>query len=194
MAEAVVLAIAGGLLAIAVLSATLKVISWWVERPIPPNLAVDLPIVGLCLGLSLATTLVFGLVPALRFSHPALMSALKDDGGGGGRRTGRIQRLASSLQMGIAVTMLVVAGWVVQGARSLDVIDFGFETQNLFVSAMDLSAEGYTDEEVQVFVQSLLDGVGRSRRWDAARRREAGERCLAPGAWRHHRGAYHPGR
>jgi ABC-type lipoprotein release transport system permease subunit len=63
------------------------------SRPASPcrttlSLRIDLSIVAICVGLCLATSLVFGLLPAARFSNPAIISSLKDDAGVGGFRAG----------------------------------------------------------------------------------------------------------
>ena len=59
-------------------------------RPLPLQvqeaLRVDLSIVAICVGLCLVTSLVFGFLPAPRFSRPVIISALKDDAGVGGFR------------------------------------------------------------------------------------------------------------
>ena len=56
----------------------------------------------LALGLALVAAQAFGLLPALRFSRPELVTSLKDDSGGGGQRVGRFQRHAAAFQIGTA--------------------------------------------------------------------------------------------
>ena len=86
------------------------------RQPVPPQLQealkVDLPMVAFCFGLCLLTSLVFGLLPAIRFSRPVILSALKDDAGGGGLRVGRVHRVTAALQVAIAVPLLVMSGIV----------------------------------------------------------------------------------
>ena len=64
-----------------------SLLSWLTDDPIPPQileaLRVDVPMVAICFGLCLLTSLVFGWLPAMRFSRPVILSSLKDDAGGG---------------------------------------------------------------------------------------------------------------
>ena len=87
LSESIVLACAGGALASIVLFNIPSLLPWLTDDPIPPQileaLRVDVPMVAICLGLCLLTSLVFGWLPAMRFSRPVILSSLKDDAGGG---------------------------------------------------------------------------------------------------------------
>lgn len=103
--------------------------------------------------LAFATALAFGLVPALRFSRPELVSTLKDDTGGGGRRVARIQRIAASAQAGAALCLLVVGALFLRSLARTDENVLGFRPDGLVVTdfrvgalsstLLDLSEEGY---------------------------------------------------
>lgn len=160
MAEALVLAAVGGVLVTAVLWGALHGLSWRSDSPLPASLEVDAGTVALCMGLAMATTLVFGLLPAIRFSRPALLSALKDDSGGGGRRSGRFHRWAASFQTGLAVPVVVVAAGVIQGALSVGSAELGLEEEGLAVWVpMDLAADGYDAEAAGALARSLAAEV-----------------------------------
>ena len=79
--------------------------------------------------------MLFGLLPAVRFSRPTLLPALKDDVGGGGRHTIRIHRVAAMVQIGIAVPFLVVAGVMIDRARTAE---FGFPDRGLAAARLPL--------------------------------------------------------
>ena len=68
--------------------------------------------IAICVGLCLVTSLVFGLLPATRFSRPVIISSLKDDAGVGGFRGGRVHRVTAALQVAIAVPLIVMSGIV----------------------------------------------------------------------------------
>ena len=70
-----------------------------------------------CIALSLATTLVFGQLPSIRFSRSTMAKAIKNDSSGGGRRVGHVHRLAAAIQVGIALPFLVLGGLLFDGAR-----------------------------------------------------------------------------
>src|SRR4029453_9355863 len=101
LSEAMILASLGGALASVVLFNLPSVITWLVERPFPDQLQaalrIDLSIVAICIGMCMVTTLLFGLLPAARFSRPVIISSLKDDAGVGGFQGGRVHRGAAGL-------------------------------------------------------------------------------------------------
>ena len=88
LSEAVILSALGSALAMIVLYNIPPVLAWWIGQPIPAEfqeaLRPDLSMAAIVVGVCLVTSLVFGLLPALRFSRPAIISSLKDDAGGGG--------------------------------------------------------------------------------------------------------------
>lgn len=161
MTEALLLAAVGGLLALGALWATLRTLSWRYAVPLPASAEIGSRTVALCMGLSLATTLVFGLLPALRFSRPELFRALRDDAGAGGRRTGRLHRVAASLQTGLALPVLVVAAGVTQGAVSMGGAEFGVRGESLVVwQPTDMAPEGYDEAGTLGLTRSLIEQIG----------------------------------
>jgi predicted permease len=142
LSESLMLAGVGGALAALVLFGTPQALSRWLGLPLSPTmqeaLRPGLGIVALAVGLCLATSFVFGLLPAIRFSRPTLVSALKDDAGGGGYRIGRIHRLMAALQVGIALPFLIVSGAMVDWVRTT-AMDLGFDPDGLAVVQLDLN-------------------------------------------------------
>ncbi len=126
--EALVLAFAGGAISAFVLFGVPAIIGWKLGVPIPEEIDLDATNMAIALGLCLAVSMLFGLLPAMRFSRPTLLPALKDDVGAGGRQTIRIHRIAAMVQIGIAVPFLVVAGVMIDRARTAE---FGFPTAGL---------------------------------------------------------------
>jgi predicted permease len=144
MMDALVLAVAGGGLGIltAYWATGTAAFERFMDSPgisFRPNASVLL----VSLALALGTTLIFGLFPALKFSRPELVSLLKDDSGGGGRRVGRTHRIAASAQTGLAMLFLVVCGLFLRAQDAMSKKDLGFQPANLFVTELDLSTEGY---------------------------------------------------
>ena len=133
--EALVLAFAGGAISAFVLFGVPAIIGWKLGVPIPEEIDLDAANVVIALGLCLLVSMLFGLLPALRFSRPTLLPALKDDVGGGGRHTIRIHRVAAMVQIGIAVPFLVVAGVMIDRARTAE---FGFSTEGLAAARLPL--------------------------------------------------------
>jgi predicted permease len=148
MAEALLLALVGGSLGM--------LLAFWATGTLSPayfsdmpnlNLEPNLTILAFSLLLTLGTTLVVGLFPALRFSKPDMISSLKADTGGGSRRVGRIHRVATSAQAGVALSLVVTCSLFVRALGVMERRDLGFEPQNLMLTRMDLSQQGYTTAE-----------------------------------------------
>lgn len=149
LSEAIILAGAGGAVASLVLFGTPQALSRWFGIPVPPHvqeaLQPGLPLIAIAAGLCLTTSLVFGLLPAIRFSRPTLIPALKDDAGGGGRRVGRMHRLTAALQVGIAIPFLIVSGTMVDWTRTT-ALNLGFEPDGLTAIRLDLNANREGEE------------------------------------------------
>jgi len=160
LTEATLLAGLGGALGSIVLFNLPSVISWLKGQPFPPTelqgvFKVDLYMVAVCVGLCFVTTLMFGLWPAVRFSRPVILSALKDDAGAGGIRVGRVHRLAAALQVAIAVPLVVMGGMGLERARATAAADLGFESDLLY--AAPLALEGVADEGAEFRIRSARD-------------------------------------
>jgi len=155
MVEAVLLALAGG--CVGTVLAMLGMASFS-----PPDLGITAPgvtfepsgwVLAMSFALALAAALVFGLFPAIRFSRPELVSFLKDDTGGGGRRVGRIQRIAASAQTGAALSLLVVGVLFLRSLNRTNDSTLGFQPDGMVVTdfrvgsfsslLLDFSEEGY---------------------------------------------------
>lgn len=140
LAEAVVLAVLGGALAIAVVFGTPQLLSWWFDTPLGDETPrLDGVMLGACLGLCLLTSIVFGLMPAIRFSRPSMVTALKDEAAGG-RRVGRVHRWTAAIQAGIAVPFLVIGAVRLDQIRVTASADLGFDPKGLFAVPVDLTA------------------------------------------------------
>jgi predicted permease len=164
LSEAFVMAVFGGSLASALLFGVPIVVAWWLDF-FGPELDLFKPDLWLalqCVALCFVTSLVLGLLPALRFSRPAILSALKSDSAGSGRRVGRLQRFTAAAQAGIAVPFLVIGGIRVDQARVTAMADLGYKPQGLYAARLNLSAIGKTEEERQVFVRTVRDTLAQA--------------------------------
>ena len=150
LSEALILSALGSALGVVILLNIPPVLAWCLGQPIPPDmqevLRPNLYFIASCLGLCLATSLTFGLLPALRFSRPAVISSLKDDVGLGGHRVSRVQRVAVALQVGVALPFLVLSGMLVDRVRSTATADLGFETDGLVTVRLELDPKMEKDQ------------------------------------------------
>ena len=165
LSEAIVLACAGGALASLVLFNIPSLVSWLTDNPIPVQvqeaLRVDVSMVAIAFGICLLTSLMLGWLPALRFSRPVIISALKDDAGGGGFRVGRVHRVTAALQVAIAVPLLVMSGQSLDRVRATASAPLGFDPDRLY--AVPIKLDGLTIENAGFQIRRLSEMLAQSR-------------------------------
>jgi len=154
LSEAVIIAGLGAFLASLVLFNLPALRSLLTDDALPSQveavLKMNLPTVGFAVGLCFLTSLVFGLLPALRFSRPVILSALKDDAGAGGRRVGRVQRVIAAVQVAIAVPLIVMSGISLDRVRSTATADLGFAAEQLYAVPLKVDAEKIPNAESKI--------------------------------------------
>jgi putative ABC transport system permease protein len=98
---------------------------------------------------SLASSVVFGLVPALQSSNPNLNEALKEGGrsDGGGARRQRLRKALIVAEVAMALALLVGAGLMVKGfARMTEKYHRGFDPRHALTLRATLPPSRYADE------------------------------------------------
>jgi putative ABC transport system permease protein len=163
--ESLMLAIAGAAGAIPLAWAALLAC----RAAMPPNIArfirgweevdVDLRVVGGLAVLAVASTVVFGLLPALRASRVSLNDALKTGGrttGGGGRH--RLRNTMVVVEVALALTLLVAAGLSVRGTATVLFRDDGYDPEGVMTLRVSLLGARYdTPDKQRAFFESLVD-------------------------------------
>ena len=152
--EAVLIAFAGGALSAFVLFGIPALVGWYIGAPVPQEIDLDAAGVAISSGLCLLVSVLFGLMPAVRFSRPNLIRALKEDAGGGGRHTIRVHRVAAMVQIGIAVPFLVLSGVMLDRVRTAE---FGFPTDGL--AAARLPAPVGPEREAGFSIRRVRDSL-----------------------------------
>ena len=164
LAESIVLAALGGTLASIVLFNLPPLLSWWAGEPIPAQLQaalkVDVRMIAVCAGLCLATSLVCGWLPALRFSRPKIMTVLKDEAGTGGIRAGRVHRITSALQVAMAVPMLILSFVSLERVRATATSDLGFAADLLYAAPIELKPNENLESQVRRVRDTLAAANG----------------------------------
>lgn len=164
LAEALVVALLGGAVASVVVFGGPLMVAWALDAWGPaldffrPDPWIALQAVALCF----VTSLVLGLLPAVRFSRSSVIDALKSDSSGSGRRVGRLQRLTAAAQAGIAVPFLVIFGVQFDQARVALITDTGFTPAGLYAARLELSAVTSDVGERRRFVQRVQENLQRA--------------------------------
>ncbi len=113
-------------------------------------------------GLVIATTLFFGLLPAIHGSKSDLNAALKQSGrsGSGGINRARMQRLLVGAEIAASVMLLVSSGLLVQFWAGTHEKDLGIDTDRLLVTEMSLPDYDYPEpRQHDAFYLGLLEDV-----------------------------------
>jgi predicted permease len=125
------------------------------------NAKLDLRVLGFTLLLSLLTSLIFGLAPALSASKPDLVPMLKNESGAGGMGARRIslKNFLVITQVALSLVVLISAGLCLKSLRNLNAIDTGFDTAKVFVMSIDLGLGGYDEARGRSFYSQLAERV-----------------------------------
>ena len=109
--------------------------------------------------LALATTLVFGALPAMSTAR-GTASALKDDStrGTSGKRTGWLRSTLVIAEIALAVVLLVGAGLLVKSFARVLRVDPGFSTERVLTAQIALPTDRYPPGGAQrAFWERILD-------------------------------------
>jgi putative ABC transport system permease protein len=102
------------------------------------------PVLLLAAGITLLTTVVCGLVPALRATRRDLQPQLvgSGKGAGGGLQHGRVRAALVIGQVALSLVLLIEAGLMMRSLYKLTHIDLGFNPNNILVAAFAPSRKG----------------------------------------------------
>jgi predicted permease len=117
--------------------------------------------------LSLATAVLFGLVPALRATRVELAAALRAQGRGvsnaergtGGFGLGKMLVVA---QVALSVLLLVGTGMLVRSMQRLQSTDIGLARNELLLVEVDAQRAGYKDARLLALMRQLLARAGQT--------------------------------
>jgi len=162
--ESLVLGLAGGalgvLLAYAGIPALLSLIP--VDLPLWMNFYPDYRVLGFAVGISLLTTLGFGIVPAFGAFHTDLADSLKE-GGRGGTSSLRSKLLRQGLVIGevaLSVILLAGAGLMIHSFSALRMQNLGYRPENVLTVSIDYPENRYPDgQPARALLRRLTEEV-----------------------------------
>ena len=158
--ESLLVAIAGGLGGVVVADQGAR---FFRSMPFPSDLGfsigatVDHRALLFTLLVSMMSTMMFGLWPALRITRPDLVSALKAADADSGKRRlwGRNTIVAS--QVALSLVLLVISAVLVEGFRYELAQGAGFRPDRLFLTSFDTQLARYSENQTRQFYQRLLE-------------------------------------
>jgi predicted permease len=164
LTESLLLAGLGGLFG-------LLIAQWGTEaliRTVPQNIPristiqLDAAVLVFTLVVSLATGVIFGLVPALQASHVDLNTALKTGTrtGTGGEHKHRLRNALVMAEVALALILLVCAGLLIQSFAHLGRVSPGVQTERLLTARIQLPSVAYPkNENIIAFFDQFLPRI-----------------------------------
>ena len=125
------------------------------------DVGFDARVLAFAIGVSIATGVACGIVPAIRGTRVSLAEALKVQtrASSRGRPSLFVGKALVALQMAFCLLALVVAGLFVRSLQSLTAMDIGYDHEQVVTAKFDVSTLGYTAEQRQALYRRLLERV-----------------------------------
>jgi predicted permease len=162
LTESLLLACGGGALGL-LLAFKLVGLAVAFKLPIDVPLTIDLHMdyrvfIFTCL-ISLATGVLFGLLPAWQATKTDLVPALKDEFSFGGYRRSWLKNSLIVFQVALSLVLLIGGGLMLRALRQAQTIELGFTPQHAGEVSFDLRLQGYDEARGKEFQKRLLERV-----------------------------------
>ena len=148
-------------------------IAWWslalASTPLAERVPLDPLVLALTILTAAATTVAFGLAPAIRLSAPQPSLALGPAIGrsDAGPQQSRMRRALVVAQVALSLGLLVTAWQLVSTVR-LQAVSAGTPGTQLLIARFDLQPLNFGPGQTDAFYRALLDGASRLPNADAA--------------------------
>ena len=146
LTESILLAVLGGVLGLAACYASFQFIVTLVPASLPRvgAFGIDARVLLFAFALSIATGIVFGLVPALGASRVDLSGSLKESSAqAGAGAAGGLRRFLAASEIAISLVLLIGAALALESLARLTMVKPGFDTQNVLTFALSLPGQTY---------------------------------------------------
>jgi predicted permease len=159
--ESACLAVAGGVLGLAVAillrDGLLRLTSDTIVLP----LGLDLRVLGFVFGITAAAALMLGLLPALRITKTPVAAGLREQGRtiAGSATWLRVGRFVVVGQLALSLPLLVGAGLLVRTLVNLQRVDLGYAKEGLLTVRVDGQAAGYDPVRQDAAFMGLLGRI-----------------------------------
>ena len=165
LTESALLGVIGGLFG-------LIVALWGVEaliRLAPANriprvneIRLDGWVLAFNIGVSLLTSVLFGLAPALQLTRARQTRNWKDAAARGSARAGALRSVLVMAEVALALILLIGAGLLVRSFEKLRAVNLGFRPENVLAMSMDLNGKPYeAAAQIRRFDDEVLERISR---------------------------------
>jgi putative ABC transport system permease protein len=161
LAENLALFLVGGGAGLLIASMGLKLVLVEQSLPLqqvgPPS--VDFRVLWFALVVCVSTGLLFGLLPALRTSHPHLNEVLKESGrdARGSRHQTRTRGLFVAFEIAFSVVLLAGAGLMIASLVRLLGVQLGFDSANVVTMRLSLPESRYPNGRFAAFYKDFQE-------------------------------------
>lgn len=154
-------------------AATISVaLAWWLVMflqsflpvlpiPIVVDLAVDVRVIAFALSVALATSVIFGLAPALRATRLEIATSLHGQHGTPDRRRMRLRHVLVGAQVALSLVLLVTTGLFLRALQTAAGADTGYDGRRVRVFSVNTSLAGHRGQQAAAMADRLLERIGR---------------------------------
>jgi predicted permease len=164
LTESILLAILGGLAGLAVAYGGvryLNAVPMPADYPLSMGVRMDTRLLVFGFIISIATGILFGLLPALRSTRSDLSTTIKSSDQGPAR-TGFFRKIPMrnvlvTAQLTLSVILLILSTFFIRGFRSSRDIDLGFRVDHTLFFSLDPKLARYDEPRTRQFYRKLID-------------------------------------
>ena len=161
--EVVVLGVLGGALGIGLGALTLRLLVAAAPADIPllEDVRIDWAVLAFAAAITIGTSLLVGLIPAVKGARTDLRRSLQGTRHGLDARGTRLRRLLLVSQFALSILLLTGALLLVESFRRLTAVEHGFDPHGVLAVWLDLPRSRYGEPSAQeVFYERLLERLG----------------------------------
>ncbi|HZI42681.1 MAG TPA: ABC transporter permease, partial [Gemmatimonadaceae bacterium] len=152
LTESVLLAVLGGATSVVVAHWTLNGITAMLPAQAVTGMDFKLSTAALWFTaiISLATGLLFGIVPALQSTRPDLVTELRNNSGklAGGRGAARFRTGLVTAQIALSMALLIAAGLFIESLRNISRVDLGINIDNVTTFGISPGRSAYDSTRI----------------------------------------------
>jgi predicted permease len=160
--EALVISLAGGVLGTLLATALLGMLSRWqpfAQFPIHLSVTPDWRVYGVALLLSLASSILPGLLPARQIWQADAMQAMRKGGVGTVFRKATMRDILLATQIAVCALLLTAALVALRGMQRSLHAPLGIQPEGVVTADTDLHMAGYTDQSSLAVEKRMLEQV-----------------------------------
>ncbi|UCG84887.1 MAG: ABC transporter permease [Gemmatimonadota bacterium] len=164
LSESAVLSVAGAILGVVIAFVGVGIIDRTtvdVGRPYFMVMAVDLPILGFVLAVTVLTALAAGAAPAIQTARTDVNSILKDENRGSSSfRASKLSKVLIIGEVALSCALLVGAGLMTKSITTLNTYEYHFDTERIFSARVGVFETDYPQQEDrQRFFRELKESL-----------------------------------